>query len=49
LATLLLSFRSILVKLAYIEKVAVMDLFYYRFLFTVPLLLSFAISFCKKQ
>lgn len=47
LATLLLSFRSILVKLAYIEKVVVMDLFYYRFLFTVPLLLAFA--FYKKR
>jgi len=46
-ATLLLSFRSILVKLAYIEDVSVMSLFYYRFLFTVPLLLSF--SFYKKR
>jgi drug/metabolite transporter (DMT)-like permease len=47
LATLLLSFRSILVKLAYIEEVSVMDLFYYRFLFTLPLLLGFA--FYKKK
>ncbi len=47
LATLLLSFRSILVKLAYIEEIAVMDLFYYRFLFTLPLLLGF--SFYKKK
>lgn len=46
-ATLLLSLRSILVKLAYIEGVSVMSLFYYRFLFTVPLLLGF--SFYKKR
>ncbi len=48
-ATLLLSFRSILVKLAYIEEVAVMDLFYYRFLFTLPLLLCFAFYKKKKE
>ena len=49
LATLLLSFRSILVKLAYIEEVAVMDLFYYRFLFTIPLLIGFAFYKKKKE
>mgnify|MGYP005631111935 FL=1 len=42
IATLLLSVRSILVKLAYIENVQVMDLFYLRFLFTIPLLIAFA-------
>ena len=42
LATLLLSFRSILVKLAYTENISLMDLFYFRFLFTVPLLFCFA-------
>lgn len=42
LATLMLSFRSILVKLAYIENVSVLDLFYYRFLIAVPLLLILA-------
>ena len=47
LATLLLSFRSILVKFAYNYEVAVMDLFYYSFLFTLPLLLAFA--FYKKR
>lgn len=46
-ATLLISFKPILVKLAYIENVSVMNLFYYRFLFTLPLLLSFA--FYKKR
>ncbi|MBT5827290.1 MAG: DMT family transporter [Alphaproteobacteria bacterium] len=49
LATLLLSFRSILVKLVYIEEVTVMDLFYYRFLFTLPLLLGFAFYKKKKE
>ncbi len=44
LATFLLSFRSILVKFAYTEKIAIMDLFYFRFLFTIPLLLIFSYS-----
>jgi len=43
-ATFLLSFRSILVKLAYGEGILVMDLLYYRFLLTVPLLILFAIA-----
>ncbi|MBT4922613.1 MAG: DMT family transporter [Rickettsiales bacterium] len=47
LATLLLSVRSILVKLAYIENIAVIDLLYYRFLFTIPLLWAF--TFYKKK
>ena len=46
-AMFLLSFRSILVILAYIEDVSVMSLLYYRFLFTIPLLISFA--FYKKR
>lgn len=48
LATILLSIRSILVKLAYAENILVMDLFYYRFLFTVPLLWIFA-SITQRQ
>lgn len=44
LATFLLSLRSILVKFAYAEKIALMDLFYFRFLFTIPLLLIFCYS-----
>lgn len=42
-ATFLLAFRSILVKLAYSENVAVLDLLYYRFLIAVPILVLFAI------
>lgn len=41
-ATLLLAIRSVLVKLAFLENVPVMTLFYYRFVFTVPLLIGFA-------
>ena len=48
-ATALLSFRSILVKLAYAENISVMNLFYYRFLITVPLLLSFSAYIKKKE
>ena len=49
IATFLLSIRSILVKLAYIEQIDVLDLFYLRFLITVPLLLSFAFYKSKKD
>lgn len=49
IATVLISFKAILVKLAYIENVSVMDLFYYRFLFTLPLLLTFAFYKKKKE
>ena len=42
-ATFLLSVRGILVKQAYIANIAVMDLFFYRFLITIPLLWIFAL------
>ncbi|MBL6784913.1 MAG: DMT family transporter [Rickettsiales bacterium] len=48
-ATFLLSVRSILVKLAYHEQIAVLDLFYLRFLITVPLLILFAFYKSKKN
>jgi len=46
-ATLLLSFRSILVKYVYMEGVSIMDLFFFRFVFTIPILLAF--SFWRKR
>jgi drug/metabolite transporter (DMT)-like permease len=46
-ATFLLAIRGILVKQAYIEKIAVMDLFFFRFLIALPLLWLFTIY--KKQ
>lgn len=49
LGTLLFSFRSILVKLAYLENIAVMDLLYSRFFFTLPLLWMFAFYKKKKK
>lgn len=48
-AILLLSFRGILVKLAYQHNISVMDLFYYRFLFSLPLLWGFALYTKRKQ
>lgn len=41
-ALILLSSRSILVKYAYQENILIMDLFYLRFLFALPMLLIFA-------
>ena len=47
LSTILFAFRSILVKFAYQYNISITDLLYYRFLFTLPLIWSFAI-FVKK-
>ncbi len=41
-ATTLLSFKGIFVKLAYAEEVSLMDLMYYRILFALPLLWTYA-------
>ena len=47
LSTLLLSFKSILVKFIYAEKIDVMDLFYYRLIIAVPLI--WIIALYKKK
>lgn len=49
LSLLLLSFRSILVKFAYQENILLMDLFYLRFLFALPMLFLLAFFNNKKD
>jgi drug/metabolite transporter (DMT)-like permease len=49
LSAILFAFRSILVKFAYQYNISTTDLLYYRFLFTLPLLWSFALFVKKKE
>jgi drug/metabolite transporter (DMT)-like permease len=49
LSVLLLSFRGILTKLAFAENVALMDLFYFRFLIAIPLMWAFALYKFKRK
>lgn len=49
LSSMLFSFRSILVKFAYEYGISTTDLLYYRFLFTLPLIWSFAFFYKKKE
>jgi drug/metabolite transporter (DMT)-like permease len=49
LSSVLFSFRAILVKFAYKYDISTIDLLYYRFLFTLPLIWSFALFYKKKE
>lgn len=49
ISAFLFAIRSILVKFAYEYNISAVDLLYYRFLFTLPLIWSFALFYKKKQ